>query len=411
MRTMKKLTLLFVVLIVMIQAVSAAEDFAYLKPTLLNQDPDPAEPGKYVELRWKVEKLGDNTLKDVTFELKEQYPFYFDDRDTPTRKLGDWTGYSTSDEFATLYYIVRVDENALEGTYPLSLRYKDATDSTWKEQEFNIRVGDPIAPEFVIGTLTSSPRKLISDIEEAEISVELENIADGNARNTKVQLDLPEGFKPSYAYADRDNLGTIVAGGSQTATFYIDIDENIKPGIHTALLNISYYEENDEKYKSTQLPLELHVMDKPTFTIESIDLPKDIQPGQSVDVLATVKNTGTKAAEAVSLRAFKESSQPFGFDEKSDYIGNLDSGETGQALLKMTVDADASPKKYILDLEIRAVDNNEVVIQDETMVITVEPDNRNVILKMLSSPIAIILIVGLFGFGVWKFSTKRKVRK
>jgi hypothetical protein len=58
---------------------------SYLKETFLNQKPDPAEPGKYVELRWKVQKFGNTQLDNISYYLDVEYPFYFDQSDTPTR--------------------------------------------------------------------------------------------------------------------------------------------------------------------------------------------------------------------------------------------------------------------------------------------------------------------------------------
>src|SRR3989344_3612728 len=48
---------------------------ATLTVTFLSQDPDPVEPGSYVDLRWKVENLGTQELQDVQFVLDVDYPF------------------------------------------------------------------------------------------------------------------------------------------------------------------------------------------------------------------------------------------------------------------------------------------------------------------------------------------------
>ncbi len=402
--------IIFMVALSAAPAVHATEKYAFLDIKLLNQNPDPAEPGNYVELRWKIEKRGSEEYRDLEFLLEPEYPFFFDARDKPERMLGDWTGYSEDEEFFTLFYELRVDEDALEGTYAVTLKYRDSNNPTWKEEEFDVRVGDPMDPEFVLGTLATSPRKLVSDTDEAEIHVELENIGDGNARNAKAEIVLPEGFTPSYVYADRDNLGTVQAGGSKTAVFYADIAEGVQAGVYETSLNVSYLEEDDDnEYRSIVLPIDIHVMDRPLFDIADVSMiPETVRPGQSAEVTLVIKNVGTKEAESVSLRAFKESSQPFEFDEKSDFVGKLEPDDEGEALLKFTVDDDAGAKKYIVDLEIRSIDNDEVVIQDKSMTIEVLADNRNPLVKVLLSPLGIVIILGGIGFFVWKKLTAKK---
>jgi len=48
---------------------------ANLKVTFVSQTPDPVEPGKVVEIRWKIENIGSAAAEDVMFELLPEYPF------------------------------------------------------------------------------------------------------------------------------------------------------------------------------------------------------------------------------------------------------------------------------------------------------------------------------------------------
>ena len=76
---MKKLSIiigliLFVGLFINPAQAATNLDTASLRVNLLNQDPDPAEPGKYVEIRLKAEKFGNNPLTNVNFYLETEYP-------------------------------------------------------------------------------------------------------------------------------------------------------------------------------------------------------------------------------------------------------------------------------------------------------------------------------------------------
>ncbi len=371
----KAITAVLIATMVMLGIASTASaqlSMPVLIETFLNQDPDPAEPGKYLELRWKVEKQGNAELKDIQYYLHVTYPFSFDPIDTPERNLGNWEGFSDEDEFATLHYKVLVDEDALEGTYEVGLRSKTGTEDTWVMYYYDVRVGDKERPDFIVGQLSTSPAKLASDVDEAEISVELANIGDGDAENVIAELLLPSGFTPSFSYSDRQALGTVAAGSSKTAMFYADIDKDISGGVHEAELRISYKEGDDNEMKTKTLKLDLPLKDKPNFEISKVTTaPEAIQAGSTVDVRIEVVNTGGDDAESVSVRAFKDSSQPLDFIEKSDFIGKLKPGESGEAILRIEFDSDAAPKRYTIDLEVRAVDDEEVIIQDRSMTLEV----------------------------------------
>ena len=87
--------------------------------TLMNQQPDPADPGSYLELRWSVENYGIDPADSVLFELVPEYPFSLDYGQNATRYL---TKIAGSDDYSyTLYYKVRVDENAVEGNNEIKL--------------------------------------------------------------------------------------------------------------------------------------------------------------------------------------------------------------------------------------------------------------------------------------------------
>ncbi len=371
------ISMLVLMLALVSPGVSAATnlDTASLKVTLLNQDPDPAEPGKYVEIRLKAEKFGNNPLTNVNFFLDAEYPFSFDGSDTPDRNIGKITYISGEDWYYTLKYKLKVDPDALEGDYTLKLKYQTNNSDIKGVIEFEVSVADSKNPELVAGSIISNPTKLVSDTDVAQLNIEISNIGDEDAQNVIVKMDFPDKLTPSYSYSDRANLGTIQAGSGKTATFYIDIDKTADSRSYTVPLIISYKEKDDEKneYKTKTLSIEIPIKEKPNFRINSLTTePANPSPGDKVKLKLNIENTG-KDAESVSIKLYKESSQPITFDEKTDYIGTMDKGQTGTGIITLTIDSDAEPKKYILDMEIRAIDGEQVIVQNETISLTVSP--------------------------------------
>jgi hypothetical protein len=346
--------------------VSAAgiENYGKLNVVLLNQDPDPAEPGRYVEFRWKVTKEGLGSVNDISFKLDPKYPFSLDASQNAVTELSDWTGYSGSDEYYILYYKVLIDKNAVEGTYDLDLLINMSAATTQKT--YAIRVDDSKNPELVTGLVKTEPTRLVPDSTENKISVELLNLGVDDAELVVATLNLPEGFESTYSYSSVSALGTIAGGSSKNAVFYVDATESVHEGLYPATITLKYREEGETALVTKELPLSLEVKNKPMFKVVNVSYePSVIRAGDSVKMKIVVVNTGSKDAESISLRAFKESTQPFDFDEKSDFIGTLKPGQEGTAIIALTADKDAPSKDYLMDLEIRSVYNGDVFTQSE----------------------------------------------
>ncbi|MFZ2410671.1 MAG: CARDB domain-containing protein [Candidatus Methanoperedens sp.] len=366
-----------------------------IQANFMSQDPDPADAGKDVELRWQVVNTLSSSVDNLKFHLDAEYPFLFEAGDSPDKDLGASAGTNENKVFYVLHYKLRVADNAIKGTYNVTLNWY--TGEGWTKKDFPVYI-DPKRADFVVGALVTSPEKLIADTKEAKLSVNIDNIGKGNAESVKVKLMVPAGFKPTYSYSDEDSLGIIEMGGSKTAYFYVDTDENLREGDYSAKLEITYKDENDEAntYRMKNLTLNIPIKPAPYLIVESVTTtPEKLIPGDKAEFRIKVGNTGNEKAESVSLRVFKDASQPFEFNEKSDFVGKLEPGENGDAVLKVTVDNNAAAKKYLLDVELRGIDEkNNVVIFRRTVPITVNPETRSTFpLALLGVLVVIVAVV------------------
>jgi hypothetical protein len=368
-----------------------------IQANFMSQDPDPADAGNDLDLRWQIYNTLSTPTDNLKFHLDAGYPFLFEAGDSPDKNLGPSVGTNDQEVFYVLHYKLRVADNAIKGTYNVTLNWD--TGSGYSNKEFPIYV-DPKKADFVVGALITSPEKLIADTKEAKLSVDINNIGKGNAENVKIKLLLPEGFNSSYSYSDEDTLGIIPKDGSKTATFYADIDENVQEGNYLAKLNITYKDENDESatYRTNTLELDIPIKPAPHLIVESVTTtPISLKAGSTSELHITIKNAGNKKAESVSMRVFKDASQPFAFNEKSDFVGKLEPGESGEAVLGFTVDAKAAAKKYLVDVELRGIDeSNNVVIFRRTVPITVDQAPKGS--PATGSIAALIAIIGAAGY-------------
>jgi len=378
-----------------------------IQMNFMYQDPDPAEAGKYIDLRWQVVNTLGGTTQDLRFRLEAGYPFLFEAGDEPDKYLGTSAGTNDDKIYYVLHYKLKVADSALKGTYNVTLGW--TIGEGWTTKDFPVYI-DPKKSDFVVGALVTSPEKLIADTDEAKLSVNIDNIGKGKAENVKVKLLLPAGFKPTYSYSDEDSLGIIDAGSSKKATFYMDIDENVTEGEYGAKLNITYRDENDEnnQYRTSTLDLKIPIKPAPHLVIESIaSTPEKIVPGGKADILIKVRNTGNEKAQSVSLRVFKDSSQPFEFSEKSDFIGKLEPGESGEAVIRLEVEDAAAAKKYLVDVELRGIDQKEnVVVFRRTVPLTVAAESGSP-LKSMGLLLGAVALIGGVG-AAYYFKNGRK---
>jgi hypothetical protein len=389
-------------------------DTASLNVVLLNQDPDPAEAGEYVELRFNIFKSGNDAIENLNFKLETEYPFYFDKSDTADRNIEYWKTQSGDDWYYTLFYKLRVDEDAIEDTYELELKYWYNNQEIKSIKKFDVRVGDNKQTNLILGNIKTSPTKLVSDTDEAQIDVEIINIGDEDAENVISTLILPDGFVSTYVYSNRYVLGTIPANSSKTATFYVDIDENLKAQQYPLDIKLEYKEKDDEDniLLTKILNTDISLKSKPKFEILDYEIISgNMAPDQEVYVKFTVKNIGSKEAQSTSIRMFKDTAQPIELKEKFDFIGDLEVGESGEAILSFKIDKDAMPKEYNFDFQLRAVNDQETYLENKTLSFNIENgvESSSIVWQVIIAIIILVLVIlTSYNFGKSKGKNKRK---
>ena len=383
--------------------ISFADSYVYnsaiLKIQELKYNPYPAEAGKYMDLWIKIENIGTEEADNVTCVLLPEYPFSLDPNENATRHIGKLPGT----EEVILQYKLRVDSNAVEGWNEMKIKCQTENSDTWIIHEFDIYVESKI-PEFAVGSIVSEPSKLFPDSEENKLLIEIQNIGTGDAELITSELILPKGITSSESYSNIANLGIIKEGESKTAEFYIDIDKNATPGNYRAKLIIKYKDSNNnrEEYKNQTLDIDIVVKPLPLFEIENATTsPGKISQGDKVTLRLTIKNVGFEDAKTVSVKIYKQSDQPFDFDEKYDYIGNLKPNQSGEVVFRFDVDNDANLKTYLLKAEIRYIIDDDVKIVEKHIPIKVEMEKKDS--KLFFSVILFIAFVILFGvYYGWK---------
>ncbi len=358
--------------------------------------PYPAEAGKDLNLWILLQNTGDKNASGVSCQLLEEFPFYLLPGENSTYYVGDLI----PGKDALIQFRLSVDPRANEGWKELKVRCTASDGAIWVEKKLSIYV-KVNRPELIVTRLSSSPSRLIPDTQENAIEVGVANVGDAPAYGVVAKLLLPDGFKPSYTYSDLVGLGTLKEGENKKATFYVDVDSGVAPGVYNATLILTYVERYAGKsYKKTikeKIPLEIPPYPEVVITKYTTE-PSAVPQGGEGKLKIIVKNVGEEKAESVSARVLKNSLVPISLDSRYDYVGTLEKGENGTAIFTFTVDENAVPKDYKLRIELRYLAGNNVITRDDYVTITVVSRKgriyRDIAVVLLACAFIVVLLYG-----------------
>lgn len=353
-----------------------------------------AEEGETFTLEVTITNVDNENKSDVYFEINDESPFdVTGDEDWDIGNLG-------AGEFVTNTFRVEVDEDISEDEYSLEFTLEDSDDDY--DDAFDIDVSSDKA-DLIVGDVSSSPLTITPDLDEVKLDITLENLGGGDATFTRAKLILPQGFEASSSYSDTANLGTIEAKENKVATFYIDTLSDLDSGNSVGKLELEY--RSDTKSMKSVLSFDLPVKGKPQFEILSVSTsPEKIVAGDSGRIDITIQNFGEEEGMQTSVRVFENSDLPISFDEKTNFIGNLDTGESGVASFNFEVDSDAVAKTYLIKVQTRTVNNDNVLVEEHSVNLTIAQAEGNGSLILI---VGILILLVILVVLIWLVRRKR----
>jgi len=224
---MKKLLFLLILVgILLINSVGNTEVLALnasyiatgtaLKTIFMNQDPDPANPGEYVELVFKVENWGTKKAENVVFELLPEYPFSLDPGVNAIKELGTIDSLATDEKAYFVKYKVRVDEDAIDGESEIGIKLTYGTTSkTYFTEKFDVTVEDSQTDFDVV----------VQDSTTSSTTLAIANIGANDAYSVIVRIPDQENFRVTGASANI--IGNLDAGDYTLVSFQITSNTGI----------------------------------------------------------------------------------------------------------------------------------------------------------------------------------------
>jgi len=309
-------------------------------------------------------------LKNKELTKAKKFKFSFNGGSSSIQPVGKsviyYDGEVASGQKMRLSFNVYVNENTQSGVYPASLQVDYIGGGTERTETIPLGLRIEDKAQMEIGSILTDPVDIKEGDKNVKLNLEVQNIGGETAKNVKVRLDLKKPFELSSLSQETQSLGIIQASASTTATFFFDVDEKVSSGRYEIPIEIEYLDARGKKHSEKEV-ISIGLKSVPILEIDKVRfVPETLAQGDRVRMYLTLKNIGTEEAQGVSVKVLESIEQPFEFDEKTDRVGKLDVGETGDALVVFTIDPDANLKEYIVDLEIRYTDGSDVYIKEES---------------------------------------------
>jgi hypothetical protein len=363
MRRSQQIILLFGILLLILHLIPISSAGSNANIVITDVTPTNLSPGDTAEITLMIKNDGSRDARHITLNFQNT-----DD----VAIIGSSTSYIHSINAWCSKEItipVHVAEDTSDGAYKLPIsttfdEYYYTADQGYVTTPMSSTLGIVfyIKGEIIIGVadVTTDPSEVRPGDNYVTLTATLSNSGGGRAKDLKAELLCPEGFKPSTSATNIYYVGVLNSGSQSQATFHIDVDDGLDDGYHLLPVTMAYKDTNNNEYTITK-EVRLLIKPKPEFEIVSSHTePQDIGSKDHVLLHITIKNIGSEKAESVSLRSTGEAEVPFDFDVKSDYIGNLEIGEAGEAVLEFDVDEDPTPKSYQQGLEIRCTGDRDL---------------------------------------------------
>lgn len=294
-------------------------------------------------------------------------------------------------------YRIRVHDDAPIGTYQFKMNFQylhdDKQVDSPQQEYFTLQV----TKEGIIlnlANIVTDPAEVRPGDDYVTLTTYLENSGRKDAKGVEFTLSMPEGFSAPYANDNRVYTGYLAAGTQQSLTTYFNVEQGLAPGTYEFVGTLTYSDLNDNSHeKVVRFPV--RIREKPVLVVTKSE--GSIRAGGSSELRVTVKNIGTEKAEAVDVRLIKQTSQPFSFDARSDFVGTISPGEEAVAVFMLDANADAAQKEHSFTALIRAkgesdLGDDRVYTFSRDATITVSGEQPNYLLYAGIGVLAIVLL-------------------
>jgi hypothetical protein len=303
--------------------------------SLVNQDPDPVQPGKNVDVRLRVENRGSIVANDFEIQVLPDYPFSTPAGEDSIKQLGSIWRVQQDIDTAIVKFTLHVDDNAATGTNLLRVRYR-VSGGAWVEPDVAYEITIKRTNTIVdINSITITPQ-IIAPGQTAQVKLVLENTVNQLVQNVQLKLDLSGTTLPFVPIGSTNEITIyeLKPNEQKEFTFTLIAKPDASSDVYKIPLILTYSDIDGTVYTKTNI-FGLTIGGKP-----ELDVIIDSSTIYSTNTVGTVTiktiNRGSSDLRFVNL-VLQPSANYDIVSSASDYLGKVDSDDYGTSQFKIFV--------------------------------------------------------------------------
>ncbi|HLC61320.1 MAG TPA: COG1361 S-layer family protein [Candidatus Nanoarchaeia archaeon] len=380
-----------------------------LKISISIQDPDPVEPGKQVEVSFKIDNDG-TTANSVIFEVLPEYPFSLVPEENAVKTIGTIGSSQNSRQNIIVRYKLKVAQDAVDGNYEVKVRYKSEGFDSWVSiEDLNVKVQSRDAIISVDRFITEPG--VVAPGSKAKLIIVLKNHATSLLKDIKVVLDLGKSGDESTPFSPIGSTNEKVVAyiepeSTKSMEFELIADPDAVSKSYKIPISIKYSDTLGRNYSKSNI-LTIIVGGEPNVSV-GIDSSTIYSAGAAGEITIKIVNKGLPDMKFVNVKLDKGDKYRI-ISPAEVYIGNIDSDDYETADFKLYVEK-TSEKKIVLPLSLQYKDANN---KDYKNIMNIElplyssSEAKKLGLVQGNGKVTWILLIvlavaGFFGYRMWK---------
>ena len=389
-----------------------------LSISFLNQDPDPAEPGNYFKVRFKVENIGLANANNVDLKIVPNYPFdLYQDSDTKT--ISSISARQTGSEAVYADYNLKVDEKALPGAHQIDMMYR-INNGAWTKFDpitVNVKQHEVVVSLSSVSTTPES----VKQGDKFNLKLNFENLANTPVKYLNVKLglvsvlssttsvtvtELP--FSP-VSSSNEQTFELLNPGQQITAGFNLIVDSDAVSKVYKIPVTFSYNDPSNNNY-TKQSYISIVVGDTPELTA-NIDSSEVYKTGMQGKITVKFVNKGLNDIKFL-YAALNPAEDYTMLSPIQVYVGKVSSDDYQTIDYELFVKDTAKDKITLpLMLEYKDINNNEYVANvslDVTLYSSSEAQKLGLEKQNLTFVYVIVLVLLVAGYFFYRGHRKKK---
>ncbi|MBT4604213.1 hypothetical protein HOC01_01100 [archaeon] len=401
------LSVIFVLVVLMssvgVFAALSTSDFTI---SLLDQNPDPVEPGETVRIEIQIQNDGTSTDDDVIVHIEPSYPLsVYGDSEVNIGRLRSGS-LSQSVEFDLL-----VANGAIEGNAEFDVYLELAGTEAFERTTLTVDI-DTYDARLDISNVELDPMPVLAG-QEASLIVTLSNKADSLLKSITASLDFDDDDLPfaPYQSSSEKTVGNLGAGNAVGLQYKIYVDPSAEPGLYKVPLTLDYSDNAGASYSTEEL----------VTILVGANLDLDIQVRNSEiwrgaktgDVTFEIQNKGLGEIKSATLSLVDSTDGSYEVigSQSSFYLGNVDADDTETEELTLKIN---SRKDVELIVMLSYLDSLNVEQSEEFIVNLAVPSKSEAVALGLTNGSGVgkfVVLLILAGAGYWYWRKKKKQKE